>query len=360
VNDRPLIITEDEQILDDLLRLAAAAGVEVTHCRDPEARALWRSAPVVLIDSGAVPNAVQARHARRSGVVVVTVAPPDAELWEQCVRLGVDRTIVLDQSEELLIGLLSDATVDGAGNGRCIAVVGACGGAGASVFAVALALSAARGVRAERGADDVFLVDCDPWGAGLDVLLGIESDTGLRWNDLAAPSGRLPVDALRHALPGVGVGSGRVAVLCQGRAMAGDIGADVVDVVLDAGRRAGSTTIVDLPRHPGGVPDRVLERADLAVLVTPADVRGCWAANRVCARIREFGGRAGVVVRGPSPGGLGAQELAEVLGLPLLARMRADPSLAGDLEVGLALSADRRRPLSRAAGQVILALKETA
>ena len=58
-----------------------------------------------------------------------------------------------------------------------------------------------------------------------------------------------------------------------------------------------------------GIPDRsadrVLEQADLAVLVTPADVRGCWAAERVCAGSVEFGTRAGVVVRGPSPGGSG-------------------------------------------------------
>ena len=80
--------------------------------------------------------------------------------------------------------------------------------------------------------------------------------------------------------------------------------------------------------------------------MSPADVRGCWAAERVCARLRQFGVQAGVVVRGPSPGGLGAQELADVLRLPLLARMRADPALARDLEFGLALAAGRRRPLA--------------
>ena len=92
-----------------------------------------------------------------------------------------------------------------------------------------------------------------------------------------------------------------MAVLCQGRASAADIVADVLDVVLDAGRRAGDITVVDLPRHPGPVADRVLEQADLTVLVAPADVRGCWAADRVCARIRDIGAPAGVVVRGPSP-----------------------------------------------------------
>jgi len=352
MKDRPLVITDDEQVLDDLLRVAAAAGVEVTVSRDPESRSLWRSAPVVVLDAGLVPRAVAAGHTRRANVVVVAAAEPGSELWELCVRLGVERTIRLEQSAEVLIGLLSDAVSGGDGDGRCVAVLGACGGAGASVFAAALAFSAARGGRRAPAAE-VFLVDCDPWGAGLDVLLGIENESGLRWADLAAPSGRLPVDALRRALPGVAVGSGRVAVLCQGRLSTADIVSEVLDVVLDAGRRAGATTVVDLPRQPGRVADRVLEQADLTVLVTPADVRGCWAADRVCARIRDFGSPAGVVVRGPSPGGLGARELADVLGFPLLARMRADPTLPFDLELGFARAAARRRPLARAADAVL-------
>jgi secretion/DNA translocation related CpaE-like protein len=353
VDERPLIITDDELVLDDLLRVAAAAGVEVTHSREPESRGLWRSAAVVLLDAALVRRAVDARLARRAGVTVVTNAEPRAELWELCVRLGVERTVLLDGSEELLIELMSDSVVSGLADGRCIAVVGACGGAGASVFATAMAFAAA------RTETDVLLIDCDPWGAGLDVMIGIEGDTGLRWGELAAPAGRLPAGALQRALPSVRVGVGRVAVLCQGRVPM-EIGPDVLDVVLAAGRRAGAVTLFDLPRQPGAAADRVLEQSDLTVLVTPADVRGCWAADRVCARIREFGTRAGLVVRGPSPGGLGATELADVLGLPLLAKMRADPSLPRDLEIGFALGAHRRRPLARAARQVLASLDAAA
>jgi Flp pilus assembly CpaE family ATPase len=122
----------------------------------------------------------------------------------------------------------------------------------------------------------------------------------------------------------------------------------------------GAVTVVDLPRQPGPAADRVLEQADLVVLITPADVRGCWAADRVCARIRQFGANAGLVVRGPSPAGLGAAELADVLDLPLLARMRADPSLARDLEVGLVLGANPRRPLARAARAVLSSVQAAA
>ena len=199
-----------------------------------------------------------------------------------------------------------------------------------------------------------------PVGRGADVVLGIEESPGLRWGDLAAGSGRLPADALQRALPSVGAGRGRVAVLTFGRSSAAAVESATMDAVLASGRRAGRMTVVDVPRHPDPAADRALERADLAVVVTPADVRGCWAADRIRARIFDSGCRAGVVVRGPSPGGLGAGDLAGVLQLPLLARMRADPALPRDLEIGLALVAGSGRPLSRAAGRVLAAVDRSS
>ena len=347
MDDRPLIITDDDDVLDDLLRISAAAGVEVTHSRDPGQRGLWRSASVVLIDAPQVARAVSARLGRRPGVMVVAGEEPDAGLWEQCVRLGVERTVLLNQSEEFLVGVLSDAAIGGPGDGRCIAVVGACGGAGASVFAAALA------VVAGRAGDDVLLADCDPWGPGLDVVLGVESDGGMRWTDLSAPSGRLPAEALRRALPAVTVGHGRLSVLCHDRRSDSDIDPEVVDVVLDSGRRAGVITVVDVPRHPTAVADRVLQEADLTVLLAPAEVRGCFAAGRICRRLADLGARPGLVVRGPSPGGLGAQDVADVLGLPLLSRVRAEPKLARDIEFGRLPGWDARSSVARAAGRVL-------
>jgi hypothetical protein len=57
---------------------------------------------------------------------------------------------------------------------------------------------------------------------------------------------------------------------------------------------------------------------------------------------------------------MGADEMADFLGLPLLASMRPVPSLPRELEFGLAVGADRRRPLARAAREVLLALREAA
>ena len=64
---QPLIISDDELLLDDLLRVAAAAGVEVTHTREPDSRTLWRAAGVVLIDAAQVSAAVDAVAAPAAG-----------------------------------------------------------------------------------------------------------------------------------------------------------------------------------------------------------------------------------------------------------------------------------------------------
>ena len=107
---RPLIVTANDALLDDAMRLAAAAGVEVAHTREPATRTLWRTAPVVLLDAELVRAAVDARMPRRPGVVVLFDAPPPDTVWELCVRLGVDRTMHVHRSEVELIELLADST----------------------------------------------------------------------------------------------------------------------------------------------------------------------------------------------------------------------------------------------------------
>ncbi len=70
------------------------------------------------------------------------------------------------------------------------------GGAGASVLAGGLAVTAARrGLR-------TLLIDADPLGGGVDLVLGWESLDGLRWPSLSQASGRVQPAALVDALPG--------------------------------------------------------------------------------------------------------------------------------------------------------------
>ncbi len=76
-----------------------------------------------------------------------------------------------------------ERSVRGRAPAPLVAVVGGRGGAGASVLATALALTAAR-----RDLE-VTLLDLDPLGGGLDLLLGAEAAPGLRWGDLRHVTG---------------------------------------------------------------------------------------------------------------------------------------------------------------------------
>ena len=77
----------------------------------------------------------------------------------------------------------------------CILVSSPCGGVGTSTFAALLALAA------RQFTSSVALVDRDPRNGGLDVLLGIEEEKGLRWSGLEAPLGTLDYQALAVQLP---------------------------------------------------------------------------------------------------------------------------------------------------------------
>jgi hypothetical protein len=63
------------------------------------------------------------------------------------------------------------------------------------------------------------------------------------------------------------------------------------------------------------------------------------------------------VVRGPAPGGLRSGDVADIVGLPLLAAMRPQPQLAAALEHG-GLRLGRRSPLAAAARRVLTVLHQ--
>ena len=341
-----LLISVDPETIAALQRISAATGSGLTVVAEPPGRAAWRSAGQVILDVSLGGVVAAQQLPRRSGVIVVCPAEPDATQLSWCVRLGAESTVTRDELGPTLMERLGR---DGAavGSGRLIAVVGACGGAGASVFAAALAMAAARETR------PTVLVDCDRWGAGLDVVMGLEDVVGVRWPDLAAPSGRLAPESLHRALPAAARAHGRIPVLTFDRDRLHDIPADVADVVVTSLRSGGDTVVVDVPRIPSEAGDRVAELADLITLVTPADVRGCCAAQRQAVKLQDSGSRVGLVVRGPSPGGLGGDDLASVLGIPLIGTLRAQSRIARDLEAGRPPGADPRSPFGRVCRAVL-------
>ncbi|HEV3355187.1 MAG TPA: septum site-determining protein Ssd [Pseudonocardiaceae bacterium] len=346
--DLPLVMCGEESLLDELLRLAAAAGCELHRVPDAvAARRAWATAPLILLDESAARACIDAELPRRERVLITCGQdPPPDGLWPLAVRLGAVDVVPLPTKSATITEALADA-VDRPSptEGRILAVLGGRGGAGASVFAAAVAMAALR-----RG-DNALLVDCDPLGGGIDLVLGAEAEVGLRWPELRVRGGRIPVASLRSALPGRTKGDARLTMVSCDRDGPGPE-PEALAAVLQAGRRAGETVICDLPRSTSEVALLALDRADLTVLVVPAEVRASAAARRMAEWLTDRGIRAETVVRGPAPGGLRPADVANAIGLPLVASMRPEPKLASTLERGV-LWQRATGPLAAAATAVL-------
>jgi secretion/DNA translocation related CpaE-like protein len=337
-----LAVLTDPELRDELDRVTAAVGVRVVHTggMSSVSRKTWVAAAAVVLDATAADRCGRMALPRRDHVTVLTVAEATTATWAAAVTVGAEHLLRLPEQERELVRELAEAAEssrDDGLRGEVIAVVGGCGGAGASLLAVALAQAAA----------DALLIDLDPWGGGIDLLVGSESTTGLRWPDLALQGGRLNWSAVREALPR----HRGVSVLSGGR-RGYELEADPVHAVVDAGRRGAVTVVCDLPRRFTDATRAALDSADLVVVVSRCDVRACAATGAMAPVLTSINPNVGLVVRGPSPGGLRATEIAEITGLPLLAAMKTQPQLAEQLERG-GLRLGRRSALAAAARQVL-------
>ena len=347
---RPLLVTADERLLDTLVRLAAAAGVTPHVASDmATARRHWSIAPLVIVGLDQVSAATSAALPRRAGVSVACDRPPDDATWRHAVAVGAEQVLVLPEASQHLVALLGDGAAGG-GRALTVAVVGGCGGAGASTFSAALALTAAGNGRS------ALLVDADPLGGGIDLVVGREEVVGLRWPDLAEASGRLSAPALRQALPQVD----SLSVLSWGRTDLADVSPASMRAVVQAGQRGHEIVVVDLPRWLGPAADEALLRVDQVLIVLPAHVRAVAAAHRVVQRLHDVTPRLGVVVRGPGPTGLDGQLVTDSLAVPLRAQLRDDRGIAESLDLGLGPFRRRRGPLRAACLDVLDGLEASA
>lgn len=348
-DDRALVIVSDETLLDEILRLAAAVGCEVERAPDLQsAGRAWARAPLVLIDEEVIEDEVELP--RRRDVLLLTRGKPEPSTWQRAFAAGVQQVLSLPDAETAVVGALADIAEGPAVPGGCVVgVLGGRGGAGASTFAAALGLAAGDG--------GALLVDCDPLGGGLDLLLGQESADGARWPSLRLDGGRISMTALRATLPEHAHRHGRFPFLSCDRDGDGPTAAALASVV-DAGRRAGKVVICDLPRHLDGTIRPVVARADLLVLVIPAEVRACVSAKRVVDALGDRADRVKLVVRGPAPGGLAPEDAAASVGVPLLTSMAPERSLDRCVENG-EFTPRARGALVTAARTVLADLRET-
>lgn len=242
------------------------------------------------------------------------------------------------------------------GGAGVVGVVGARGGAGATVTGAVLAAELAR-----RGT--AVLVDTGP-GPSLDTVLGLEAHPGLRWPDLVGARGTVDPALLSGNL----MRWGRCAVLPTDDQRPGPPPGAAVPDVLHALAVAYGSVVLDLDRSavlraragPGapeggdGCGGALLAACRTVLVVVPREVPAVAGARVLRDLVVGDGRRVGLVVRGPAPGGLGADEVAAAVGLPVVARLPRTRAVAAavDRGVGPALPPAAARAVARLAGRL--------
>lgn len=301
------VAVADAELNADVSAVLAALALQVTDGDGPS--------DVLVTDSAEVGDG-------SGGARVVRVAP-DRD------RVDDDEVIHLPSGTGDLVAVLMTPIADR--SGPSLVVVGAVGGCGASTLAAALAIRAASSQR-------TLLVETDPHGTGVDLLLGAESEPGLRVEEVRAELGGPDPDALWGAVPKPRPGLG---VLARSRnpdsTGSRAPGSDGAAGAARSHRGSGGLVVVDAGDLAGGRAGFV--GADI-VVVTRADLQGAVAAGRA---VRSFPGAALVVRTGRGD----PLHAADVAGYAGAVRWHVLPELGGVRRAigtgGLAEALDRGR-----------------
>jgi secretion/DNA translocation related CpaE-like protein len=339
----PLLVTADESLLDELLRLSAAAGTTPDVAHDvPAALRGWLKAPLVLVGADLAEPLARTAPTRRDAVFVVLLAPSPDQVFQIALALGAESVAELPRSEGWLVERLTDVVDTGPARGLTIGVVGGSGGAGATTFACALGQMAGR-------SGSAVVVDADPLGPGVDRVLGLDLVDGVRWDALGHTTGRLSARALRDSLPRR---EGVAALTWYAGPQPRRLQAFAVREALSAARRGHDTVVVDLPRGGDALTDEIASRCDQVLVTLVPSVPGVAAAVRLCGRLADPGA-LGLVVRGQ---GVDDETLTRLVGAPVVVRMGDQRGLAESIDLGFGPVRSRRGPLGRAASTALAAL----
>lgn len=337
--DAPVIVSADDHLVAELIRLAAAAGASPVSLREPgDALRHWTRASAVLVGSDVAADLVALSPPRRDRVHVVVGPGASESAYRDAVGCGAESVLELPGGAGRLVELLTDLGDGAAREATTVGVVGGAGGVGATVFASVLADACSARM-------PTVLLDADPLGAGVDEVLGLDAIEGIRWDAVLTATGRLGGRALRDALPT----RDQLAVLAWPRDERPAVDQQAAREVLSAARRGFELVVLDLPRHPHLQTDELLPRCDQVLLVTTSTVPALAASARIARRLPAAATR--LVLR-EAPGGVDPAEAARFLGLPVAAVMGRQRRLDEAISLGLGPLRGRRGALGTAARTV--------
>lgn len=313
--------------------LGAAVVTDLEQVAGP-----WREAAVVLVADDQAGRLAGRALPHRDGVFLVGTDTVSLSAWSAPLSAKV---IPLPEGAAWLATVL----VEGSSRARApvVAVLGGSGGVGASTLAAALAQ-----VGADRP-DGAALVDVDPLGGGIDLLLGAEQTRGWRWPRLNGAEGQL--GDLRAHLPVVD----RVSVVSMARGHALDLAREPLAAVVAGLRSWHSLVVLDAGRSLSPAAREAVRLSTRQLLVVAGGIRGVAAARQTVAALGLE--RAELVLR-RAPGGLPPDLVAEAVGHPVLARLPEERTLAAAAERGEPPARGSRRRYRRVVARLLADLLE--
>ncbi|GAA1491326.1 hypothetical protein GCM10009626_40720 [Brachybacterium sacelli] len=310
-----------EQVRDH----ATAVGMDLADASSES------GAAVLVIDDVALAADEHPLPGSHAPLLVVTEGSEvPVTAWKRALSAGAQAVISLPGGSEELLSRLAELARPRAVS-TVVAVTGGCGGAGTSSFAARLAAAA-------RSHGPVALVDADPLGGGLDLLVEDAGSPGIGWAD-AAGLGPDDGEALRAGLPRVDEVSLLVA--------RDHVGPDVSSLskVISALSRLGGTVVVDLAAD---LVPAAAEHADQLLVVVPTTDHAVRAAARRLRSWHHLEAPVQVVARRRGP--LSPADICQDLALPLAGSFRDSPRGA------VPLLDVRRRGADRAARHLMARL----
>ncbi|MGH3356241.1 MAG: hypothetical protein ACRDOJ_10110, partial [Nocardioidaceae bacterium] len=125
---RPLVVTGDEAMLDDILRLTAAAGVAPEVVPDGSAaRRCWSTASLVVVGDDVAAEVGATTPPKRDHVLVVSRGGGGTAIWQHALAMGAEQVLTLPADEAVLIDQFADTVDDNRRSTFIAAVVGGCG-----------------------------------------------------------------------------------------------------------------------------------------------------------------------------------------------------------------------------------------
>lgn len=338
-----VLVTGSQELRDEVARVAAAAGLDLTVAATLTEAQLLR-APVLLVGSDCTGRAAPGRE-----VILVSLSGDEDTVWEAAVRLGAGRVAVLPPAADWLAERFARLR-SAVPAGRVVGVLGSSGGAGSSTLCCWLALSAA------ASGTSTLLMDGDLYGGGLELAVGTDTVPGVRWGDVGEVRGTLNPDQFAGSLPVIC----GFAVLSTGGQSAHDpavLASPAVPPVMEAARRAFDLTIVDLPRS--GLPDgSLLPFCDDVVLVVPGRLRPMTAARLLARQLQPVA--TWVLARGPLNTDFDPLSVAEAVGAPLAGYLPKVRGVAAAESQGRLLDLGRHRAVRRAATAALASISQGA